>query len=224
MHALSGRFPERRFVLRPHPGEKTGVWRDQLAELRNVSMERGGSAAAWALAADLLIHNSCTTGLEAGLLGRPTLSFCPINNFNNAVLIVNNVGPVVSSIAEVTAVVDDLGAAQTRLREQVDARVDHLERHLACTRDGSSADAIVEAIRAALAKRPATQAAADDPRLPGFDSRSDRHALYATRVRIDPESVRAKLESFLTEIGGRGSISIDDLGGCLLYVTAFSTR
>ena len=55
---------------------KATIRGDRLAaELPNVSVIYEGNVAEWLLAASLLIHNNCTTGVEAYLLGRATIAY-----------------------------------------------------------------------------------------------------------------------------------------------------
>lgn len=63
-------------VLRPHPGENADEWRKVVANLGapNIHVYSDGSHIPAILSADLLVHTSCTTGVEALLLGVPALS------------------------------------------------------------------------------------------------------------------------------------------------------
>jgi surface carbohydrate biosynthesis protein len=78
---LAAAFPEHRIVVRPHPGEKAAPWQAIVAETPRALMVRQGSAVPWILAADLLIHTYCTTGVEAFALGRPAICFRPAESF-----------------------------------------------------------------------------------------------------------------------------------------------
>lgn len=69
---LASRFPKITFILRPHPGENHQTWIDAAQGAKNVHVSHEGSVIPWILASEALIHNSCTTGLEAYILdGRP---------------------------------------------------------------------------------------------------------------------------------------------------------
>ncbi|MFU8831383.1 MAG: surface carbohydrate biosynthesis protein, partial [Wenzhouxiangella sp.] len=57
--------PQTRFVLRPHPSEAMAVWQSIAAEIPNLIVERDGGIVPWLLAADAVIHNGCTTAVEA---------------------------------------------------------------------------------------------------------------------------------------------------------------
>jgi surface carbohydrate biosynthesis protein len=72
-----GRFreasPETQVVIRPHPGEKMAPWHGAVDGLDGVHVVREGGHLRWTAASAALVHTSCTTGLEAFLLGRPVI-------------------------------------------------------------------------------------------------------------------------------------------------------
>lgn len=73
----SARFPDARFVVRPHPVEADGAWESILGPLPNVTVERGGSIGSWLRSASAVIHNGSTVGLEAAAAGVPVISYQP---------------------------------------------------------------------------------------------------------------------------------------------------
>jgi surface carbohydrate biosynthesis protein len=75
---LARRLPEVSFVIRPHPSEQRRVWDELAAPLANVQVAQQGNVVAWLLASDGLIHNGCTTAVEAFQLGRPALAYRPV--------------------------------------------------------------------------------------------------------------------------------------------------
>lgn len=72
--------PSRMVVVRPHPSENHDTWRHAYESTPNVHVEYSGTAAAWILASDLLIHNGCTTAVESFLLDRTALAYRPLRN------------------------------------------------------------------------------------------------------------------------------------------------
>ncbi len=78
---LADAFPGHRIILRPHPSENASTWKSIAAERERVEVVRDGAALPWILAADLLIHAYCTTGVEAVALGRPAICFRPTESF-----------------------------------------------------------------------------------------------------------------------------------------------
>lgn len=69
--------PDLTVVVRPHPSEDLSVWEDLASAQPNLGVRREGSITPWLLAADAVVHNNSTSGLEAALLGRPTIAFVP---------------------------------------------------------------------------------------------------------------------------------------------------
>jgi surface carbohydrate biosynthesis protein len=67
-------------VIRPHPSEHAETWQQLAEPLDNVAVDQSGNVAAWLLASSALIHNGCTTAVEAFLLGRPALAYMPVRS------------------------------------------------------------------------------------------------------------------------------------------------
>lgn len=74
---LARGFPDHHFVVRPHPSEDHDAWRRETRGLENMTVAFEGSVIPWIAGADALIHNSCTTGVEAYLLGKPVIAYRP---------------------------------------------------------------------------------------------------------------------------------------------------
>ena len=68
---LAERFPGRNVVVRPHPSENIETWRSLARTRPNLTVAVEGTAVDQAAGAALVVHNGCTTGLEAALIGRP---------------------------------------------------------------------------------------------------------------------------------------------------------
>jgi len=69
---------DRTVVLRPHPSEDPAPWRDLADCYPQLRIEpAAGSVLPWLAAADALIHNSCTTAVEAFALGTPVIAIHP---------------------------------------------------------------------------------------------------------------------------------------------------
>lgn len=75
--ALSSAFPDHTLIVRPHPSEDHGVWLRETAAFGNVAVVHEDSAIPWIAGAGTVIHNSCTTGLEAYLLEVPVAAYRP---------------------------------------------------------------------------------------------------------------------------------------------------
>lgn len=75
---LARAFPEHRLVVRPHPSENHEIWRTLASAHPNVAVRNEGSVVPWLLAARALVHNGCTTAVEAYVLGTPPIAWQPV--------------------------------------------------------------------------------------------------------------------------------------------------
>jgi surface carbohydrate biosynthesis protein len=62
-------------IIRPHPAENPDVYHNIAGTCKHVRVTNEGNVVPWLIAAKALIHNGCTTGVEAFALGLPTISY-----------------------------------------------------------------------------------------------------------------------------------------------------
>jgi surface carbohydrate biosynthesis protein len=74
---IGSRLSRLKFVVRPHPIENIEVWRARFHGMGNVEICNEGVAAPWLSAARCVVHNACTTGIEAYLLDKPVIEYHP---------------------------------------------------------------------------------------------------------------------------------------------------
>jgi surface carbohydrate biosynthesis protein len=80
LRPLSEQFPDKTFVLRPHPSERREPWIEAARDLPNVRVVHEGNVVPWLLAADALIHNGCTTAVEGAVIGIPLITYAPVKS------------------------------------------------------------------------------------------------------------------------------------------------
>ncbi len=73
--ALEQAFPGYNIVVRPHPTENPHIYHDIAAQCERVQVTNEGNVVPWLVATRALIHNSCTTGVEAYVMGVPAISY-----------------------------------------------------------------------------------------------------------------------------------------------------
>jgi len=73
--ALEQAFPDFTVVVRPHPTENPQVYHDIAAGCARVKVTNEGNVIPWLMAARALVHNSCTTGVEAYIMQVPAVTF-----------------------------------------------------------------------------------------------------------------------------------------------------
>jgi surface carbohydrate biosynthesis protein len=95
---LATSFPERTIILRPHPSEYLPKVAAQYSHLANVKVIHEGAHIPWTLGCDLLLHTSCTTGLEAAIAGKYAASLVTKENWTSRALLSNKINPVFSTV------------------------------------------------------------------------------------------------------------------------------
>ena len=75
---ISHDFKEYKIIVRPHPGENHEFWRELYKSEPNILVTHSGGVIPWILASSVLVHNGCTTGIEAALLGHPAIAYRPV--------------------------------------------------------------------------------------------------------------------------------------------------
>ena len=68
-------FPDYTIVVRPHPGENLQIYHRIASQCERVQVTNEGNVIPWLIAAKAMIHNGCTTGVEAHVLGLPAISY-----------------------------------------------------------------------------------------------------------------------------------------------------
>lgn len=134
----------RTIIVRPHPSENMTTWEKLVAHLPNVRVVREGNVQPWIMAADLLLHNGCTTAIEAVMLGIPAIAYRPVTSIRFDIPLPNAVSVEATTLEEV----DDL-VASILAGEPCDLTPEQtalLGRHLAATTGPRASDRVVDAI------------------------------------------------------------------------------
>lgn len=72
---LEEAFPENTIVVRPHPTENHEVYCQIADRCQRVHVTNEGNVVPWLMATKAVIHNGCTTGVEAYVTGTPAISY-----------------------------------------------------------------------------------------------------------------------------------------------------
>jgi len=81
--ALDRAFPDFTVIVRPHPTENPAIYHRIAATCKRVKVTNEGNVVPWLMAAKALVHNGCTTAVEAYSMGVPAISYRP--NINEAI-------------------------------------------------------------------------------------------------------------------------------------------
>ena len=88
------KFNKVNIIIRPHPSEDPEHWRNLAKNTPNVILQSKGDIASWIVGSKAVIHSSCTTGMEAFILGKPVLSFLPYTDHEYSTQISNKVSKI----------------------------------------------------------------------------------------------------------------------------------
>ena len=75
VHRLATVFPEKNIVFRSHPSESDSLYQAIFNGLPNVKVLHEGAIGPWILAADTLIHDGCTTAIEASFSNTTIINY-----------------------------------------------------------------------------------------------------------------------------------------------------
>lgn len=126
---LAARFPQIPIIVRPHPSENHDTWRQAAKGAPNVQVLHEGNVMPWLLASAAVIHNGCTTGIEAYVLGATPIAYRPATSETYDLRLPNGVSHQVYGEAELLDAVDAaLDNRAAFLDEAADARRALMER------------------------------------------------------------------------------------------------
>ncbi|MCU0590258.1 MAG: hypothetical protein MUC57_02135 [Desulfobacterales bacterium] len=74
---LSQAFPQLSIIVRPHPTEGQDVYRQLASGSNRIHVTNEGNVVPWLQGARALVHNGCTTGVEAFVMRTPAFSYRP---------------------------------------------------------------------------------------------------------------------------------------------------
>lgn len=226
-------FPERTIVVRPHPSENMAFWRDYLDGLGNVHVNADGNVVPWLLGASVLIHNSCTTGIESYVLDRPAIAYVPDegaeaygSNLPNIMSYIATTPEAVSEMVE-TALNGDGLAAQDEARSKV------LGGFLASLDGAFSCERIVDAIEDDTNSKTTSALQRARGNLQAFQRRlkkraqtredAGRYGLGYKRQRfpeLTPETLEAKGLQLCRLAGLEGTVRVEQVRPDIFRVTA----
>ncbi len=95
-------------VLRPHPVENLDAWKFYLEDIPNVHVIREDSITAWVNNSFAVMHNRCTTAVEATVSKKPVVSYVPFRTSYYDDSPSNNLGYRVESLQELSMIINKL--------------------------------------------------------------------------------------------------------------------
>jgi len=75
---LASIYPEKQFVIRPHPRESLDTYHARLKQFANVLISNSSNVRYWIQRATHIIHHDCTTAIEGRLSGTAAFAYQPV--------------------------------------------------------------------------------------------------------------------------------------------------
>jgi surface carbohydrate biosynthesis protein len=94
-------------ILRPHPSESLEAWKLLLEKIPNVSVIADDGVSLWVKNAFAILHNGCTTALEATFFNKPIITYSPFEA-NFARQLANDLGQNVTSLKELSKKINNI--------------------------------------------------------------------------------------------------------------------
>jgi hypothetical protein len=142
---LADAFPRHNIVVRPHPSEGHEVWRDAAGDHDNVHVLNEKSVIPWLIAASALVHNGCTTAVEAAVLGMPAVAYRPLTAEGLDPALPNSLSYEAFDRDELLWKLRAILAGELGLRDDSGQRA-LLEQHIAALEGPLASDRIVDAL------------------------------------------------------------------------------
>ena len=98
---ISVKFPELNIIFRPHPMEDFNYYNSIFSKIDNVFVENEGEVVPWILGAKCLIHDHCTTSVEAHMMNVPVINYVVNNSQDHDSYLTKMVGTKCASENEV---------------------------------------------------------------------------------------------------------------------------
>ena len=94
-------------ILRPHPVENIDLWKTLLNGIKNIKVVRDDSISLWVKNSFAVMHNGCTTALEATISQKPVISYTPFKaKFTRE--LANDLGFKVTTIKKLSHKIDKI--------------------------------------------------------------------------------------------------------------------
>lgn len=144
IHTLLDRGFRHPIMIRPHPAENTSIWEQAFAGYENVHIQRQNNLEALISAAKLLLHTSCTTGMEAFVLGKPAISLMsPEIEWTN-IITSNLVNPTFKCLQDAVLEIESAFRGEFLSAFNSPAHVMELSRHVKIEPDFTSSARIAD--------------------------------------------------------------------------------
>ena len=237
--SMAKAFPDWTLVVRPHPTENHEVYSKIAARCERVCVTNEGNVVPWLLAAKVLVHNGCTTGVEAYAMGIPAITYRKsVNEYydNGFYRLPNLLSHQCFSFEELRLTIEKIFAGELGAADG-DERQSNIDRYLAA-QDGSLAcERIVDVLEKMMQGRSELPKPDLLDRLEGWSVANGRRLVkgllsYLPNTHNRPEfqrhrfpgisldALNEKIERIQQILGGNNTLKVEQLSEVLFRISA----
>ena len=208
-------------IIRPHPGENASYWHSAFSDLDRVLIVDGTTHIPWTLGAEVLVHTSCSTGMEATILGTPALSITPrAEAAQHEYLLTNAVNPTVNTWRDAAEALTAYCDRKVGPLADTAPYQKTLESHFPEIGGGQAAAKIGAALLSLVEQRGGMV----DPKY-SWNLRSghpwiqvERRSEWIQKFSVDSEELASRLKAMGNLVGLKESINIQKIDDSLFLV------
>ena len=112
---LAIKFPNLNFIYRPHPSENHEYYKIIFKGIKNIFVIHEGPVLPWILASKFLIHDGCTTAIEAYLAKIPVINYKPYLDSNYDMWLPNQIGIRIKKIDNLISFIKSKNKKKSKL-------------------------------------------------------------------------------------------------------------
>jgi len=212
------RLTDYKIVLRPHPGERMEIWQETFGNRERFVLVPRSNPHPWVEAADVVVHTTCTTGLEAALLDKPVVNVVPVPHptFD---YITNYVNPSFKDWKEAATALDAYvkgkPGALTDSRARFEAA---LETHFPGHREGAATQKIAAEIAALLRANGAPPRPDYEFKFRGEFKAYKRTDVLKDKFSLSPEEFLERLQTATAGLPKPLKLQVAAMDDSLFYV------
>ena len=106
-------FPNEKIIIRPHPNEDENLYKQLTKKISNINVIKSGGVESWIRMSKVLIHNGCSTAIQANIAEKKVVTYLPKNGskFQNkyAPGLPNSIGIIAGTHEEVISAIKETG-------------------------------------------------------------------------------------------------------------------
>lgn len=211
--------PEVSAVIRPHPAEDCTYWSNKYRDFDSVHVITGTGHIPWTMAATALVHTTCSTGMEAALLGTPALSVTPRPQAaQHDYILSNKVNPSTPSVEQACSALERYLDEESGPILGASEYTDELSRAFPDLGQGYSAAAIVTEIKSRLGEIPNGRDYTWELRQGETWTAVERRAEWKEKFTVDAHEVASRLQVLGGLAGLNKQINLQKIDDSLFHI------